>query len=395
MCNLSTKLSKIALITPNYFPEIGACSYRMQHLAKELQKAGHQVEVFTVLPNYPTGKIFKKYTGKFSVKEEIEGISVRRYWFYANHSSKSILRVLSLVSLSLMLLVAIPRLFKFKTEIIIVQSPPLFLALSAWFMSKIVSAKYILNLSDLRPRAFLDLGFLQKSSFLYRILLKVERFLYKKSKLILGQSQEIITHVKTIFPDAETLLYRNGVEQSGFIDNTPNFEAPLKIVYAGLLGISQGFLMLCQEIDFKDLGVELHIYGDGFERNKIEKYLKEEIQKNIFIHDALQSEQLKKELIKYDIALVVQKKQIYGTVPSKIYEAMALGLPILLAGKGESAEIINENKVGWTALPSDYEMLKESIIKIKKLDKKTLILISDEAKGSLRSCLIKKYLSRD
>ena len=247
-------------------------------------------------------------------------------------------------------------------------------------MNKIVSAKYILNLSDLRPRAFFDLGFLQKSSFLYRIFLKIEKFLYKKSELILGQSQEIITHVKTIFPDAKTLLYRNAVEQNGFIDNMPNFETPLKIVYAGLLGISQGFLKLCQEINFKELGVELHIYGDGLERTEIEHYLKKVTQKSIFLHEALQNEQLKKELVKYDIALVVQKKQIYGTVPSKIYEAMALGLPILLAGKGESAEIINENKVGWTALPSDYEMLKESIIKIKKLDKKTLILISDEAK---------------
>ena len=72
----------------------------MQHLAKGLEKAGHQVEVFTALPSYPKGEIFKKYKGKFSVSEEIEGVSVRRYWVYASHSPKSILRILSMVPIN-------------------------------------------------------------------------------------------------------------------------------------------------------------------------------------------------------------------------------------------------------------------------------------------------------
>src|SRR5438876_2212181 len=71
------------LILTQYFPpEIGATQVRLAALTKELERLGHDVEVVTGLPNYPTGHVFPGYQRKFHVREEQDGVSVQRVWLY-------------------------------------------------------------------------------------------------------------------------------------------------------------------------------------------------------------------------------------------------------------------------------------------------------------------------
>ena len=70
-------------------------------------------------------------------------------------------------------------------------------------------------------------------------------------------------------------------------------------------------------------------------------------------------------LSKYYCTIKPLVNNIYGAVPSKIYEAMAAGLPVLFSGSGEGAKIIHDNKVGLVSGPKNFKALTENIIEIK------------------------------
>ena len=379
-------MKQIAIFSPNYSPELGACSSRIRLLAEHLKQEGNQVTVYTTFPNYPTGTIFSSYRKflfkKLIYKENIDGINVARFSFYPSNSSSAIIRLFSMMSLALSWLLAFPLLKKQQPQTILVQSPPLLPVFTVWILSKWIAKKnniptLILNLSDLYPRVLLDLDKI-KGHTIYNLLLKFEAFLYKKMDFIIGQSDEIVEYVKKNVPSTPVVLYRNGVDSKDFkVKENYQIEtkSPIKLVYAGLLGVVQGVLQMLENVDFDKLNAELHLYGNGNERKLIENFIIRNKKKNIFLHPAISQNEIAQKLADYDAAIVIQKKQILGTVPSKIYEAMAAGLPILLLGSGESAMLVKKYDVGLVVELSEnkqtssinYKLLSDKIRTLKEI----------------------------
>src|SRR5690554_6505647 len=178
----------------------------MFHLAMGLQKQGYKVSVVTPLPNYPTGKIFPEYQGKFQHKRIENNVTIYRLWFYASNSKNKLLRLFAMFSYSFRLI----WFFMWNNipETVIVQSPPLLVAFTNMFFLRSKKRKLILNVSDLWPMAGLELGAFKKN-LSYRMLEKIERFNYRNADVVLGQSEEIITHISTLYPDTIIQLYRN------------------------------------------------------------------------------------------------------------------------------------------------------------------------------------------
>ncbi|SFF51015.1 glycosyltransferase family 4 protein [Thermoflexibacter ruber] len=358
----------ILIISPNYPPEQGACASRMRYMAQGLSKAGYQIEVLTAMPNYPTGKIFPTYSSYFFYQVYDERVLVRHFPLYPSNANNLTTRLLSMASLSFSVLFSIFFKRQKKPDIVIVQSPPLLLALSAYFLSNFYKARFVLNISDLWPRALLDLGKISKNG-LYRIAHAIEKFLYRSAKLCIGQSQEILTYVGQFAPQTPTFLYRTGVDCQLFQPLTfiEQRNVPLKIVYAGLLGIAQGILSICKNLNFKELNAELHIFGDGYEKNQIAKFVASNPEVGISLHEAVKHEEVAKLLPTFDAMLIAQKAVVLGTVPSKIYEAMATGLPILFCGGGEGASLVEQHQLGFVSLPNDFNSLKKNILTLSKM----------------------------
>jgi glycosyltransferase involved in cell wall biosynthesis len=353
---------RIAIISPNYPPERGACSGRISFLAQSLQAAGHQVMVITAMPNYPTGRIFSTYRKKIYLKEYDGAIQVLRTGIYPSNSTSIAPRIVSMVSLSLSVWIAFPALKSFRPDVIFVQSPPLLLAASAQLMSRFSGARFVLNLSDLWPSALADLGAIRKNGLVYKFIDQMARYLYRKASLVVGQSDEIIAHVQKQEPQTPTLLYRTGIIPSDFALLAPPDEEAIpdkvfRLVYTGLLGIVQGVTGICQHIDFASLGAELHIYGDGPELRQLNEWLRQHPDRGVVLHPSVPASEIPAILSRYDAALVSMQKKVWGTVPSKIYEAMAAGLPVLYYGNGEGALMIQEAKAGLVVNPPSYRLL--------------------------------------
>lgn len=359
---------------------MGAPQSRLYETALGLQRLGWEVEIVTAFPNYPTGRIFSAYRGKASVNEQIGGLPVRRYWLFASNSKRAFPRILNMVTFSLSALWAVFHLRRFRPQYLIAESPPLLTGLSGLFLARSCGARFILNVSDIWPLSASELGAIRRESRAYRILEKLERFLYRRAYACTGQSQEIVDHAAANGV-GRSWLFRNGVDTGRFmVKEEKTFHRPLKIVYAGLLGVAQGILSLCQQLELDSSQVEFHIYGTGAERKSIADYLQHSNKPGFFLHDPVPREEVPAMLSRYDLTLIPLITPIYGAVPSKIYEAMAAGLPILFAGGGEGADIVHSHQVGWTCPPSDFHQMQALLEHIASLP--------DETLGSIRkNCL--------
>lgn len=365
------------LIISNYYPpEKGAAANRIEQMALQLQKNKCNVTVLCPLGNYPKGELFPEYKGKFSVTEYQKGIRVKRLWIYPSNSKNMLKRILSILSFSTFLVLFL--VFKKTPKKVVVQSPPLLLSFLSVAVLSLKRKKIILNVSDLWPLAAIELNALKKGSFSHKISLFMERFIYKKATLLLGQSQEILDHVHTLFPDKKGYLYRNFPEHAvSKLELIISQEPTIKIFYAGLLGVAQGVFDLCRNIELTGTRIELHIFGDGAEKNEIENYLNAHPEQPIFFHGMMERSALHETLKRFDIAIVPLTTRIYGSVPSKIFEYGSLGFPILYFGGGEGENIVLENNMGWVVPVGDYDAMNAQL--------KAIDLLSKEKLGEMKS----------
>ena len=365
-------MKEILIISNYYPPEKGAAANRIEQLALKLHQNNYRVTVLCPLGNYPKGELFSEYKGKFSVRENRENILVKRLWIYPSVSKNIFKRTLSILSFSSMLFCYLA--FKKTPNKVIVQSPPLLLSFLSVFVLSFQRKKIILNVSDLWPIAAIELKALKEDSISHKILLLLEKYIYSKATHILGQSNEIITHIHSVFPEKKAYLYRNypdhPIVEMNFV-TTEN--QPIKLFYDGLLGVAQGIFDLCKNIELQNLSIELHIFGDGSEKSEIENYILQNPQKKIVFHGMLERSELHQKIHEFDIAIVPLTTRIYGSVPSKIFEYGALGFPILYCGGGEGETIVKENRLGWVANVGDFENLNTTLIEIAKTAKSEII----------------------
>lgn len=358
---------KVLVLASSYFPEVGAGASRLGNMAEGLVKRGAEVEILAPMPNYPKGEIFEGYKGRFYKKDEVNGVVVHHYWTYPTVSRKPLPRIINMFAFALSMWA-----FAFKVKTIrsyshvVLQTPPLVCAKSAMLIFKgLYGKKVVLNVSDLWPSSAVEVGAIREGSASYKYLASVEHFLYKKATAIQGQSNEIISYIKARVPNKPFFLYRN-LQPTAINSSAAPLAKPFKIVFAGLSGVAQDILGLIKNVDFKALGVEFHIYGGGNQIPEIKDYLSSH-PCNVFYHGILPKAEVVSEIAKYNASIVPLVTRIYGAVPSKIFDLLPIGVPILFCGGGEGAQIINEHNLGYTSNPSDYKALEKNIAAISSL----------------------------
>ena len=359
---------KIKILTSFFPPEKGAASHRILTTAKELSYYGFDVSVITTLANYPKGRLFDGYRNTLFKKEKINDIDCVRCWVYPSNSNNPIIRILSMLSYCFSLLFLIPSLALNRPHIMIIQTPPLLPALTGVLIAKLLRIKVVLNVSDIWPLTAVELGVMSYKSLSFKLFSGIENIMYRFSDAMIGQSNETCSYLSEK-SEKPIFLYRNLTK--------PNFDKIVdskivntkkKIVYAGLLGLAQGVFNICKNIDFKSLDIEFHIFGDGIERKLIEKFIKNKLECNIFLHQTLSKDKMQKKLLFYDATIIPLTKNIYGAFPSKITMAMAAGLPIFFSGDGEGYKIVDEYNLGYVSRASDLNALKNNIIQFSKLN---------------------------
>ncbi|MCA9500642.1 MAG: glycosyltransferase family 4 protein [Nitrospira sp.] len=360
---------KITFLTQYYPPEVGAPQARLSELAKNFIKNGHSVCVLTAMPNYPSGKIYQGYGGLLR-REQIDGVNVIRTFVYPTQKANLIHRLTNYFTF--VFSSAIMGCFLLKsTDFLLVESPPLFLGISASLLSKLKRTRMIFNVSDLWPESAVELGVLDKNSFAYRLSARLEKFCYQQAWLITGQSKSIMDDIRTRFPDRPTFHLSNGVDTQLFHPGRRTKEAceimgsgtNCVVLYAGLHGLAQGLeqALAAAEQVRTEVNLKFVFIGSGPTKKSLVEQAKQGDLNNVCFLESRPAREIPALVAAADIVLVPLKMYITGAVPSKLYEAMASGRPVILIAGGEAAEIVRDHQTGMVVEPGDVASLVQAI----------------------------------
>lgn len=367
-------MKRILILSQYFYPEVGAPQTRYMELCKRFQKMGFKVNVLTAMPNYPKMEIPSEYKGKFYLKEIFEDIEIHRSYIFVKNNPSLKIRLLNYFSFVFTSLVI--GVFKIqKQELIICESPPLFLGITAIFLKKFLRAKLVMNIADLWPEQAERLG-LVTNKYILGITYKLEKFIYNHSDFISGQTMGIVNNIKDRFPDSRVYWLRNGID----VNNYRNFEVNSKVIkpfnesdfiliYAGIIGYAQGLDTLLQSANelrnYKD--IKFLIVGSGPEKERLIKLKNNLDLTNLIFIDPVPKSEIPGLVSLAGAGIVPLKKMPFfqGAIPSKIFDILGSKKPLLLGVEGEAYNLfIERGKCGLFFEPENSKDLSEKIMKL-------------------------------
>ena len=362
---------RLLLLTQYFPPEMGAPQVRLSELGERLIDRGWQVEALTAVPNYPTGRIFPQYSRWRPCRERIGRIETVRVPLYPARTG-FIRRLVSYFSFVLAACWYGPRMCV-RPDIMLVESPPLFIGYAARFLAWRWGCPYTFNVSDLWPESAIRMGILRQG-FATRLAERLELSLYRQASAVTGQSEEIIAAVRKRAPETPNEVITNGVAPNRFGKSKANAaitkllgDEPGPIfIYAGLFGLAQG---LDQLLDIAqawpaEVPGRFVLVGDGPAREVIQDRIRDDDLTRVRVLPAQPREDIPALLAAADVAFISLGMSIPGAVPSKIYEAMASSLPIVLIADGEPARRVLRAGCGLVVPPGHTEEARQACIRL-------------------------------
>jgi glycosyltransferase involved in cell wall biosynthesis len=365
---------KVVILTQYFPPEVGAPQNRLYELAIRLMKMGAEITIVTAMPNYPKMEIHEGYRGKWYVREEMSGMMVHRCWIFVSRSKGIIRRLLNYYSFAFSSLwIGLIKLK--KHDILLVESPPLFLGKTAFLLSRFKGAKMVLNVSDLWPESAEKLGLVTNRLFL-KMAYQLEKFLYRKSWLITGQTQGIVKDITRRFPARRVYWLPNGVDVNFFnAEDGDNAKWRSKmgfakddfiLLYGGIIGHAQGLEVILKAANrLKDIpAIRFILLGSGPEKEKLLALNTELKLSNVIFLEPVSKNEMPHIVCGSDASIIPLRKLdlFLGAIPSKIFESLAMKKPLILGVDGEAkALFIDEGKAGLFFEPENDEDLARQI----------------------------------
>jgi glycosyltransferase involved in cell wall biosynthesis len=348
---------KILFLTENFAPETNAAANRVYERAKFWAAWRHEVTVITSAPNFPKGKLHDGYKNSWYQSETIDGIKVVRVKTFINPNAGVLLRMLDF--LSFMVTGFFASLFQARPDVVVATSPQFFAAVAGWLAGLCRRRPFVLELGDIWPASIVAVGAMEQS-FLIRMLERLELFLYRHSAAVVALTPRFKENLVNRGIDSNKIsIVINGVDTSRF-HNIPRDETLAKkwglrdrfvIGYVGTHGMAHGLTnVLDAAVSLQaNERVKFLFVGDGAERDDLIKRAKDLKLGNVKFIATQPREKIPSIWSICDVALVhLRNSTVFSEViPSKLFEAMAMGLPILLvAPKGVASDIVLSMRAG-------------------------------------------------
>lgn len=367
---------RIAYFCQYYTPEVSAPSARVSELAFAWTRAGHRVTVVTGLPNHPTGRVPPEYKRTIFKPEQLNGIEVWRNWLYATPNEGVFRKTLSHLSFMLStLILTVPRLR--GADVVIVSSPSFFVVITACIAHWVWRVPFVFEVRDLWPGVFVELGVL-KNRLLIHVLERLELFLYKRAAAVVTVTQAFREHIVSRGVAAHRVhTIPNGVDLKAFRPDdgsSLNLRKELGltndfvVLYIGAHGISHG---LQRVLDVAGLfggdSATFVFVGDGAEKRHLVKRAEELGLTNVRFFDSQPRERVPSWYLMADVCLVPLKAiaVFESFIPSKIFEIMACGRPIVASLSGETARILASSEAALVVPPEDVHEMAHAIRRLR------------------------------
>lgn len=382
----------ILFLTDNFPPESNAPASRTFEHCREWVRAGHQVTVMTCTPNFPKGKVFDGYRNRLWQQEEMSGIRVIRVWSYITANEGFIKRILDYQSFMLSATLAAP--FVRRVDVVVGTSPQFFTACAAYLVSRIKRIPFVFELRDMWPESIKAVGAM-KDSAVIRMLERIEMFLYRKAARIVTVTHAFKdTLIRRGIDGTKVDVVTNGVDLSHFAPQAKDSPLAQKLglqgmFVAGYIGthgmahaletLLEAALILQQTPGAEN--VRLLFLGDGARKQNLEIQARVMGLENVLFLESVPKDQVVRYWSLLDVSVIhLRKSDLFTTViPSKLFECMGMGLPVLHGVAGESADIVRREQVGEVFESENAQGLVEGLLRMRNQ--------SDTYKGYQRNCL--------
>lgn len=362
----------ILLVTSYFEPDSGAAAVRLSRLARLLHHRGHQITVLTTLPCYPQGRIAEGYRDAWEVVEEIGGLRIIRTWLWATSSPRISRKMIS--QLSFMLTAAWRGLSIQQPDVVLIEAQPVFTNLAGVFFSLLKRVPYVLNISDLWPDHLLSVGVMRADHPAYRLARKIVDSTYRRAAGIVAMSPQWAETIRQHIGGRQNLqVIYNGVDLERFRPALDASEFRRKydlgdhrlITFIGTFATQYDFDVMfaaarrladCQDMRFVFI-------GGGSQAEVVQRHLSDERLKNVdWIPWVEHREMPYAWAASFLTFWAMRDHELYrGTIPAKLYEAMACGVPVVAAIEGVAAEMMTASGCGIAVPCGDVDALVEGI----------------------------------
>jgi glycosyltransferase involved in cell wall biosynthesis len=364
---------RILALSHYYPPEVNAPASRLSEHARIWREAGHEVTVVTCAPNHPAGQLYPGYRNRLWQEETIDGIRVIRLWTYIAANQGFLPRIGNYLSYLLSVVFWMWRLP--RADVVMSTSPQFFCGLAGRLLKR-RRRPWVLEIRDLWPESIVTVGAMRRGVAI-RTIEKVEAFAYRRADLVVSVTDGFVQHIRARRSKGPIAVIKNGVDLSRFVSDPEAADAfraehgltdKFVASYVGTHGMAHGLQAviaaaerLCDRGDIAFLMV-----GGGAERDTIKALRDARGLTNIVMLDQLPKAAMPAVWGASDAALVLLKRvDTFKTViPSKMFEAMALGVPMILGVEGEAKALMEQAGAGIAITPEDDAELAAAILRL-------------------------------
>jgi len=363
---------KILFFSDHFFPEPSAPAAHVYERARLWVAAGHQVTVITAAPNFPEGRVHEGYRNAWRRVETLDGIRVVRVKTFIVRNEGFALRILDYVSYTVSAF--LQSLREPRADVVISTSPHLFVPIAGVMHGKARGIPHVFELRDLWPATIAANTSLGKRRVM-QWLERLELWLYRRSTRVLAFTESFRRDlVRRGIPAAKIDVVINGANLDLFappagrdteIEAAYGLQGRYVVGYLGTLGLSQG---LENVIDAAELlrgsRAVFFFVGVGAAKDQLERRVRELGLDNVVFAPRQPKEAMPRYWSVCDSSLVHLKNDpVFETViPSKIFESMAVGRPIIYCGpRGDGSEIVERHGAGIYVPAADARGLANSV----------------------------------
>lgn len=343
---------------------------RHYELARHFVSKGHNFTAVASNLTYKTGKRIIRRRGLFS-EQNLEGVRILRAYTYPSLHRSYMWRVVSF--LSFMVTSVLVALSTESIDLVMGTSPPIFQAISAWFVAKFRRRPFLLEIRDLWPEFAIDIGVL-KNPMLIILSQWVERFLYTRATHLLVNSPAYLDYLMTKgVPMAKISLIPNGVDSDMFdpdakgerIRQELKLDKKFVATYTGAMGLANDIQTILKAANRLHDQANIHflLVGDGKERGNLELLTLQLKLSNVTFTGARPKSEIPEILATSDVCIATLKDipMFRLTYPNKVFDYMAAARPTILAIDGVIRKVVEAARGGVYIPPGDDEALANAI----------------------------------
>ena len=364
---------KLLIFSQHFPPETVATGRRALDLAEALASRGHQVTVITGVPNHPSS-LNRPFCESPPIEEMAQaGYRVLRVPVFRSEDPRTRNRIFTYATF---VLASARAGVRQEAPDAIVAISPLPTGLAAMLVHWRHRKPLIFDLQDIWPDSALAVGVVQ-SSLVLRVLRQAERFFYRRCALIVCITQGFRRYLLGlgVTPDRLAVIH-NGVDWRVFADaeadqnfrQSHHSDGKFVVGYAGNIGLAQGLDTLLDAAELlQDEPVKFLMVGEGTDKTRLQTMVRIRGITNVKFLEGVPRKRVPAVLAACDsLLLMLRNDPLFEiTVPSKLYEYMAAGKPVICSVGGEAATLVEKFHCGISVLPSDGTALAGAIRKLR------------------------------